>query len=83
MFTNGRSSILKKTIEQSYPNGKFSRELGKRCQPLFEEDIIDFATTRYGKREDKIIFQINPKFMVLPKFEKNKLRFHFKKIKIL
>ena len=72
------ASIPKSVIEKDFPNGSFMRKFGRKTEDI--KDFIDFGSTRYGKRDDKYIFQLHSDAVMVPRFEKNKLRFHFKRI---
>jgi len=72
------ASVPKNVIEEKFPNGAFMRKFGCKTQSI--HDFIDFGSTRYGKHPDKYIFQLKPDVFIKPKFEKNKLRYHFKRL---
>lgn len=37
-------------------NNGLAREFGHKCPELFNKGLLDVATTRYSKREDKTFF---------------------------
>jgi len=63
-------------------NKTLSVRFGQRCMDLLNENLLDYATTHYRKRENKTIFQLPKDVFVVPKICKNGVNFHFKRLKL-
>ena len=52
-----------------------------KCEDVFKQDLLDMATTRYRKKENKTVFVPTPGTIIIPKICKNKVTFHLKKLR--
>lgn len=64
-------------------NPKINRIFGHKCKELIDNGLLDIASTRYAKREDKQIFVTPINVSVIPKPSRNGINFHFRRFKIL
>lgn len=62
---------------------KFARKFGCKYKEILDNGFLDIATTRYGKREDKILFVTPPNIAVIPKLSQRGTKYHFKRYKFL
>jgi len=62
---------------------KVARNFGCKYKNVLDNGLLDIASTRYGKREDKIVFVTPPDVSVIPKPSRNGINFHFRRFKIL
>lgn len=62
---------------------KFARKFGQKYKTILDDGLLDIATTRYSKREDKILFVTPPNIAVIPKPGQRGVRFHFKRYRFL
>ena len=58
---------------------ELTRLLGKSHRNLLDKNLLDVATTRYNKRDNKTLFSTPFDVIVTPKITKNGVNFHFKR----
>lgn len=64
-------------------NTNIANEFGKKHKNIFNNGLLDVATTRYSKRKDKTFFITPPDIAVIPKPGQRGIIFQFKRFKIL
>lgn len=57
-----------------------SRDFGQKYKEVMNKEYIDFATTRYSRRKDKTLFQVNEKCRLRPKETRRGIKFYIEQI---